>query len=497
MSVRDDSPSWNKVPRAELAELDSMLAREKREFRFIKWLDGGYSGSPIALIQDKPSGRASMERILKFCSRGQSEVLGIDAAYELAPEEFKSRHLVKKLRGFQLSHWYCMLMEIAGGDLSSSSLAEYATDEQLVGMCSDLVESLLTEWNKGERELSEVLRTGEFLLRVTGPHKIETDGSLANFASRSGISRDDQWIRRVGWNDWLRNPLNMLLEDFGVELSAVVGIGHGDLSVFNVLIPGLPNLQPFAYWLIDYGTSSPSHPLTRDPMYLLLSLATQWLQEMRIPSRMSQSLIKLLAFSQDSVKSISMIPYQRVCNEIVKTGHEWAKLKGRGHHWIPQSQLSIIGCALAFIGREIGSLAVTETDDWLFDLAAVAATEYCKTYERESVPPPPGPLSLDLKEVDPLVGSGSIQELIEELNSATFSQEHWTQLELGTRNLRAVLSESSGINSDTGTRVSGLVTELRRVLDNAISPLASPTQLSTACRRAEDLRERLMTLLRS
>jgi hypothetical protein len=231
-------------------------------------------------------------------------------------------------------------------------------------------------------------------------------------------------------------------------------------------------------------------------MYLLLSLATRWLQDITASSDLRRSLIKVLAKSPDDVKPISIAPYQKVCSEIIRTGYDWATAKGRGHYWRPQCQLSIIGCALAFIGRQIGSLDISETDNWLFDLAAVAATEYCNVHGRGATPlhgpPPPGP-----PESDPPTPSGSVPGLVEELGSVTFSQEHWTQLELGTRDLRALLMESYEINSDLAASIYGLTAELRRVLDGAISPLASPIQLAAACRRAEDLRERLITLLRS
>lgn len=121
MGARNESPEWDKIPHAELEKLDSMLHDEPREFHIVKWLDGGYSGSPVALIRDRVNGRSSVERILKFCSRGYSEAQGIDRAYELAPNEFKKQHLVKVKRRFPLNEWCGVLMEIAGGDLSCPS----------------------------------------------------------------------------------------------------------------------------------------------------------------------------------------------------------------------------------------------------------------------------------------------------------------------------------------------------------------------------------------
>jgi hypothetical protein len=490
MGGRDANPEWDKIPRAELEKLDSVLEDEDREFRFVKWLDGGYSGSPVALIRDTVSGKSSVERILKFCSRGNPEAQGIDRAYELAPDEFKERHLVRVNRQFPLNDWCGVLMEIAGGDLSFPSLAEYEDDDKLAEICANLIGSVLREWNSGERELSEDLRVGKFLRRVVGENKMKPDGAIFRFADRAGIALSEDWIQRAGWDRWLRNPLVMLSDDYGQEISAIVGIGHGDLSIFNVLIPETSDPQVFGYWMIDYGTSGASHPLTRDPMYLLLSLATRWLRDYTASSDLRRSLISLLAMESGNVAPIRIAPYKKVYSEVIKAGYEWAAQKHRGHYWRSQSQLSMIGCALTFIGRKIDSLEISETDDWLFDLAAVAATEYCKVNEKRATPPRPPMQALPAP-------NGSVPRLIEELGRVTFGGGHWTQLELGTRDLRALLMENYEINTSLAASIYGLIAELRSILEGAISPLASQPQISVASRRAEEIRERLVTLLRS
>jgi hypothetical protein len=121
------------------------------------------------------------------------------------------------------------------------------------------------------------------------------------------------------------------------------------------------------------------------------------------------------------------------------------------------------------------------------------------------LPGPPGSNSAMEEPVEPndpvlqlgwALEVGSVTELIEELASATFSQEHWTQLELGTRDLRTLLGNSNEIDSDLAVSIHGYIAELRRILEEATSPLATPRQISIACYRAEDLRRRILTLLR-
>jgi hypothetical protein len=90
-----------------------------------------------------------------------------------------------------------------------------------------------------------------------------------------------------------------------------------------------------------------------------------------------------------------------------------------------------------------------------------------------------------------------VAELTAALEGATFSGGHWTHLELGTRDLRAALGQAYEVKPDSAVLIAGLVAELHRVLDGAATSLASQDTLTRACRRAEDIRERLLTLLRS
>ena len=72
------------------------------------------------------------------------------------------------------------------------------------------------------------------------------------------------------------------------------GVLHGDLNLGNVLMPVDPP-RPREYKLIDLGRFSPTAPLARDPMHLLLSIAIEWLKGGIAPAMLlSRALIKVI-----------------------------------------------------------------------------------------------------------------------------------------------------------------------------------------------------------
>jgi pimeloyl-ACP methyl ester carboxylesterase len=88
---------------------------------------------------------------------------------------------------------------------------------------------------------------------------------------------------------------------------------------------------------------------------------------------------------------------------------------------------------------------------------------------------------------------GSIPSLVRELEDASFDAVNWTALASGTQALREALT----FDYHAGTRVQGLLSDLRETLGDAVSPLASSNQLSKASRHAMIVRDTLITLLTS
>ena len=379
MGSRCKSPAWRKVPQQELAALDRRLEAEPINIKHLLWLSGGFSGSPVALIRMQRMGAAPAEAILKFCKGGADEVQGIFSAYDNALAEFSRAHMVRPNRDFPLHEWTAVLLEVAGGDLSSyKSIAEFADKQELADICAVVIRSLLSEWNAGSIPASNDMGVGEFLEKVIGTNRLAGTSKLAAFASDSQISWREQWIKQGNPPDWPLNPL-ALTSSTG-EVNALIGYGHGDLNVHNVLVPTEPELNADGFLLIDYGTFSYEYPLARDPMYLLVSLATQWLKDITLPSRKSRALAMELARTGPQPPDLGLADYRNVIGTIFETSRSWAASQHQGRTWLTQSFLALTGVALTFIGREIPGLETAAVNKWLFDLASVVAKEHLIDY---------------------------------------------------------------------------------------------------------------------
>ena len=380
MAPLRDSPAWQqKIPPVELDAFDRRLHDEPMDIEHQEWLTGGFSGSPVALIRVEQRGAAPAEAILKFCTKGEKEAGRISTAYRSAPRAFSKAHMVKPLQTFPLYKWSAVLMKVAGGDLSSyKPIAEFSDKQELASICEAVIESLLGEWNAGTIRRSFDIEVGEFLEKVIGKDQLTEASNITPF---DGQSRNEPWIRRaIQPDDWLLNPLTLIHNTAGTKIKAIIGFGHGDLSVHNARAD-LAETRPGHFLLIDYGSFGHEYPLARDPMYLLVSLATQWLRDTRLPSSRSHALIRELARAGPPAPDLGLADYRKVIDTIFDTGRRWAaKQAAMGGRWPPQSFLALAGAALTFIGRDIPELEQAAVNDWLFDLAAVVAKEQLTSY---------------------------------------------------------------------------------------------------------------------
>jgi hypothetical protein len=379
MGSRCGGTAWEKLPQQELAAFDRRLEAEPFDIKHLLWLSGGFSGSPVALIRMQRRGTAPAEAILKFCKGGADEVQGIFSAYNNALAGFSRTHMVRPDQQFQLHEWTAVLLEVAGGDLSSyKSVAEFADKQELADICAVVVRSLLSEWNAGSIPASSDMGAREFLEKVIGANRLAGTSELAAFASDAQIGWHEQWIQQGNPPDWPLNPL--ALTSSTAEVNALIGYGHGDLNVHNVLVPTEPELNADGFLLIDYGTFGYQYPLARDPMYLLVSLATQWLKDITLPSRKSRALARELARAGPQPPDLGLADYRDVIGTIFETSRSWAASQHQGRTWLTQSFLALAGVALTFIGRDIPGLESAAVNTWMFDLAAVVAKEHLIDY---------------------------------------------------------------------------------------------------------------------
>jgi hypothetical protein len=379
MGKRCHKDDWNKIPADELAAFDQRLDREPMDIEHLGWVSGGFSGSPVALIRYVQTGAPPAEAILKFCRTGEAEAAGIFTAYRAAPKAFSKAHLVKPIQDFPLHEWSAVLMDVAGGDLSSyQPIAKFSGKKDLTKICEAVVRSILGEWNAGTIRRNRDMDVGEFFKQLLGEGRLAEASELMHLAD--SFQHQTYLKREIQPDDWLLNPLALIDSRVGTKINAVIGFGHGDLSVHNVLVPTWPKLKASDFLLIDYGSFGHEYPLARDPMYLLVSLATQWLRDTTVPSGRSGAMMRELARAGPQTPDLGLGDYRQVVDTIFETARAWAVKERTGRQWPEQSFLALVGAALTFVGRDIPGLERGAMNDWLFDLAAVVTQEHLKDY---------------------------------------------------------------------------------------------------------------------
>ncbi|MEU0520447.1 hypothetical protein [Streptosporangium sp. NPDC006007] len=382
MSRRDRSNlGWSAVPEEVLDDFDSYLAGVDRHVTLIRPFSEGLSGASVLLVEDRVGRRAPRQRVLKFCLDA-AEPDRIFVVYdELA--EFAERHLAKPVDKVKLDRCSAVFMEVAGQDWKGCRpLADYLNRSDLATTFRTIVPSLINGWNAGRTDLDRPCTVADFLCSLIGRERLEVGGRLDAFAARVGIDRHAGTLRLPGWRRELRNPLafadlNTPAGAFRLPGGALIGNGHGDPNIFNLLIPGFPDFEPERYQVIDYGSHSVDRPVTWDSMLLLVSMATRWLGQLNPTSDAAQGLIRTLVRPHESESGFGLSEHQGVTKAVYEAGYEWARDKSYGDRWRPQCALSLCAAGLIFVGRKVPGIEGS-LDNWFFKLAAEAAEEFAE-----------------------------------------------------------------------------------------------------------------------
>ncbi|MEU8142375.1 hypothetical protein [Nonomuraea sp. NPDC048901] len=287
----------------------------------------------------------------------------------------------------RLKNWAVIFMEIAGGDIENyRPMDDYVRNPVLANICETVTGSLLNDWNRDILDFRSNVSISEFLRDSIGEKRLCEDSPLIRYAKDADISVQDVWLRREGWDQKLVNPLALMSSDSYLgahRFDAFIGRVHSDFNVRNILIPTYLKVSPEDYIFIDYGGFNANGLLTWDQMYLLVSLATRWLRDIDLSSSKARSLIRCLANHQADNEDPDFEKEHEVIRSVFHAGYKWAASKSYGDRWVPQCHLSLAAAALVFLGRDIPNLH-GPIDGWLFDLAAVALTEYLQITNLES-----------------------------------------------------------------------------------------------------------------
>ncbi|MEU4510558.1 hypothetical protein AB0G05_13755 [Nonomuraea wenchangensis] len=509
MSGRDRSnPHWSAVPAEVLKDFDAYLTRIHglRHVHPLQTFSSGFSGAQVLLVEDKIGRRQAQQRVLKFCPN-DAEPDQISIAYEGAPPDFARDHLAKVVDKVHHGKCAAVFMAIAGQDLSNCrSLAEHLRQRDPADICRTVIPSLLRGWNAGRTDLSSPYTVAEYLRSLIGVTRLGDAGSIATFLARAGIDPRAETVRLSGWGRELRNPLTLadLHTPAGASLvpdGALVGDGHGDLNIFNLLIPDYPDFAPEQYQIIDYG-GGVEQPLTWDSMYLLVSMATRWLSQMNLASDSPSHLVRVLARPRGSGNDFGLSEHRAVAKAIYDAGYEWAKSTSYANRWLPQCALSLCAAALRFIGRQIPGVNVS-LDDWFFELAAEAADTFA-----EEAHLAPGTGITHIASARQRRGqraggtsqaggpSDDVAEFVRLLKEADFGGD-WADVRRGTSSLRAYLKKERehATGSPHAISIRTLTDGLRAALNDAIDARLAAGTHGRAARRAGRIARTLQPLL--
>ena len=376
---------------AELSEeLKDWLVGKRYDIEPRKWLEGG-SGSYVMVARQKPGarGRRFDDIVLKLIPPdiGAEETDRARAAGGSDPASFRQAHLVEVLDDDRLPgrNWWIHFEKVAQGNLDQMpTLAELLDKPNLHKHCTEIVTSLMTEWNDGAG--SGPREKPKDFLKDFLQDRLDQDQVLS-FGSREGISLDgSQRVRFPGRNDSLPNPFALVTglngeDQTGEEIFR--GNSHGDLHARNVLIPvRKPNYQVTAteYQLIDLGRFDKNGPLSHDPMKLLLAIATEWLPSLVPHSAIRSSLAELVVSPASYPDSAPVAGYLTVVKGIHDAAEEWAEGHGAGDVWRGQNLLVMIGCALRYFAHE----ELRDADRWWYlEVAALAMRELVEDDDRQ------------------------------------------------------------------------------------------------------------------
>jgi hypothetical protein len=365
-------------------ELDRLREVQPCDIDLLEWLGGGKSGSRVAVVVR--SGPGFDDKVAIKFARLSEHNNWLNSIKD-CPEKFLKQHLVDFESALPPvggeSDWWIIVLKVAGGDLALFRPAvelESLRGKPFAAVCETIVSSIIADWNPPPRSYSlEKIPPADYLNSIFDSSRVTPGKPLRNWIDSLDIDPSDVLIDRPAWRI-LPNPLALastlssdLFPDCG-HLRVLCGRAHGDLHLRNVLMPVRPP-QPRRYKLIDLGGYDPKSPLARDPMHLLLSIATEWLNGGIVPgSQLSHSLINVIVCPRD--KS-SEKEYQAVSQAIHAAGYSWAAGKSLGDEWTRQSLLSLVGCGMRYASRQTTEVHdIAATRGWFFDLAAVAARAY-------------------------------------------------------------------------------------------------------------------------
>lgn len=557
MTLQDRDQFWSFLSADIQDGLNLWLSGQPSHITPIEWLGGGKSGSPIAVIS-RPGSGYDDQVLLKFCH--VKEINKWQQAIQDSDDSYRKKHLVEMLTNSLITSgnnpWWIAMLKIAAGDTSKyrpmSELPE-KTGDNFAHTCKVITSSLIADWNPKPRRHSpsEVPRK-DFLEEVFQINRVVRGKPLRKWFDATFQNFDDPILQRRGWPDPQPNPFIFAREADLIagrnQIGAQYGRAHGDLHLGNILMPADPP-DASDYKLIDLGEYDPKAPLARDPMYLLLSIALDWIGSGINPgSPLSQKLIPIIVKPRECNEQKE---YQVVSQAIHEAGREIAADNGWGKQWREQSLLLLVGCALRYASKTIANFSDSNAlRGWFFEVAVLAARAYLEETglwedyrdshvmsslirqpsnplravtnisdrlsvndpdrkesgaeaeaeaEAEVIPLPIPPQSSPAEPSDRTTENFGIQftweQLAEVLRETNFEGSSWEELARNTGPLLEAITQNYPIHPFHQDEIQSHLNRLHEILNSTLRPGTSPPKLHSTCMLANNLRGYLLALI--
>jgi hypothetical protein len=385
------------LPEPAAAALREWARQSANSYTLSRWYTNGRSTAVVgAVLEHRPHADAR-KIILKLdtardTGHAESEYARQLHAVHETPA-FAAAHLVEPVREpvrVGDGYWFTF-QELASGAPTGVGLADLVVlgslldavrgqaapapcdAETFAEVCAEIVGSVLADWAAPRRVRD--LSVAEYLRLHLGD-RLTPGGALHHLAA--GLTGPS--IEVPGEHAPLPNPFALAAgpgPDPDRRVPALVGKAHGDLHVENILVPVRPALSAAGYRLIDLSKYSSQAPLARDPVHLVLHLAARTLPELSLPER--GALVEVLL--DPSSRLGDLLPHwlRLLVVRVHAAAEAWAG--SLVDEWRAQRPLSVLACALMFVGRRS---TPDGSRDWFLRLAGRAGARYLGTA------PPPG-----------------------------------------------------------------------------------------------------------
>jgi tetratricopeptide (TPR) repeat protein len=366
-----DPPRWRRdLDDQDLPAIDALerwIAVQNYDLKHVEWFDEGRSGGLVARVVRLP--RPGDQVVLKFVTSADRAVRLQQAYDEL--DQFCVAHMAKlgspvnPVGGYQF-----VFMEIARGNLSLyQKLAEFHDRKDFRTRCGVVVRSVISDWNPRPQPVDR--EAGTVISDIVGGRADAVlDWEPAKHAAKV-------WDPR----SLLTGPESRLMVE-----NLLTGKAHGDLSARNILMDRRRNGSAKSFQLIDYDHFAADAPLAYDPMHLLVALALDHFDVVRLYPRMFIDVILDPDYPGDAAPIGHFHAISRAIHEAVRSSFSSS---GYGGDYESQCWLALAGAGLVHLGRELRAADQHQAKRWCFDLAAAAAAKFVGAYDTSDGRDPP------------------------------------------------------------------------------------------------------------